>query len=227
MKITDWLKEIFFPRRATCMACGSMCGCDRDDVCEECRAQLAKGFIGVRMPGKRSPFAGMAFAYPYRGPAGGMVRSLKYGSVWVLAERMGHEIARAAEGLRPEADAVVVPVPMHPKRLRARGKNHSALLALAASQKLNLPYMEILERTRNAPQQARLSDAERRQNLKGSFAVRKEYAEEVRGRTILLVDDVWTTGATAQNCAETLRSAGAERIYFAAYARADTDKGKK
>lgn len=224
MKMIEWLKELLFPRRANCMACGSMLGCDRDDICEECRALLAKNFIGVRMPGKRSPFAGLAFAHPYRGPAGGLVRSLKYGSVWVLAEQMGREIARAAEGLRLEADCVVVPVPMHPRRLRSRGKNHSALLALVASQELNLPYMEILERTRNAPQQARLSDAQRKENLKDGFAVRKVYAEETLGRTILLVDDVWTTGATALNCAEALRKGGAGRIYFVAYARAETGK---
>ena len=227
MKMLNWLKELLFPRRATCMGCGSMAGCDRDDLCEECREKLAKSFIGVRMPEKKSGLAGTAFAYPYRGPAGGMVRSLKYGSVWILAEQMGHEIARAAELMRPEADAVVVPVPMHPKRLRARGKNHSALLALAASQELNLPYMEMLERTRNAPQQARLSDAQRKKNLQGGFAVCREHAEEVCGRTILLVDDVWTTGATAMSCADALHSAGAGRIYFAAYARADAGRGKK
>lgn len=224
MKMIDWLRELVFPRRAACMGCGSLIGCDRDDLCEDCRARLAKSFIGARMPEKRSDLAAMAFAYPYRGPAGGMARSLKYGSVWILAEQMGRDIARAAEYLRVEPDCVVTPVPMHPKRLRERGRNHSALLALSAAKQLGLPYMEMLRRTRNAPQQARLSDAERRKNLKDGFAVREECLREIGGRTILLVDDVWTTGATAQSCAEALKKAGAGRIYFAAYARAETDK---
>ena len=218
MKIVNWLLDLLFPRRASCMGCGSMVGCDRDDLCEECREQLAKSFIGVRMPERGSGLAGVAYAYPYRGPAGSMVRRLKYGAVWLLAEQMGREIARAAELMRLEAGCVVTAVPMHPKRLRTRGRNHSALLAQSAAEKLDLPYMEILKRTRNAPQQARLSDTQRRENLKGGFAVCEEAAEEIRGKTILLIDDVWTTGATAGSCAEALHAAGAGRIYFASYA---------
>ena len=211
------LLDLLYPRRAVCMGCGGMVGCDRDDFCEECQEKLAKNFIGVRMPDKKTGLAGTAFAHPYHGPAGSAVRRLKYGSVWILADAMGRDIARAAELMRLERDTVVTSVPMHPRRLRERGKNHSALLAEAAAKALKLEYMEILARTHNAPQQARLSDAERKENLKGGFVVRSEIADEIRGRTILLIDDVWTTGATAQSCAEALRSGGAGRIYYASY----------
>ena len=224
-QIREWLSELLFPRRAVCMGCGSMIGCDRDDVCEQCREKLAKQFVGARMPDKKSPFAGTAFAYRYHGPAGGIVRNLKYGSVWLLAENMGRDLARAAELMRVPEDALVTAVPMHPKRLRERGRNHSALLAQEAAKKLGLDYLEILERTRNAPQQARLSDARRKKNLQGAFAVRQEVKEAICGRTILLIDDVWTTGSTAASCAEALRSAGAGRIYFAAYAHGEKKNG--
>lgn len=221
MKVLKWILGLLYPRRAVCMGCGSMTGCDRDDLCEECRENLAKHFIGVRMPERKSGLSGTAFAYPYHGPAGNVVRNLKYGSVWVLAEGMGRDIARAAKLMRVTQNALVAAVPMHPKRLRKRGRNHSALLAEAAARELGLEYMEILERTRNAPQQARLNDAQRKKNLKGGFAVRKEAADKIRCRTILLIDDVWTTGATATNCAEALRSAGAGCIYFASYAHGE------
>ena len=220
-KIGKRLLDLLYPRRAVCMGCGSMVGCDQDDICGECREKLAKNFIGARMPDKKSGLAGTAFAHPYHGPAGNVVRNLKYGSVWILAGEIGCEIARAAKLMRMEEEAVVTSVPMHPKRLRQRGRNHSALLAEAAAKEMQLPYMEILERTRNAPQQARLSDALRKKNLKGGFAVRSEMLEKIRGRTILLIDDVWTTGATAQSCVETLRSAGAGSIYFASYAHGE------
>lgn len=221
MKVLKWIIDLLYPRRAVCMGCGSMVGCDRDDLCEECREKLAKNFIGVRLPDWKSGISGTAFAHPYHGPAGSVVRNLKYGSVWILAEEMGRDIARAAEMLRLREDCVVTSVPMHPKRLRVRGKNHSALLAEAAAKELGFEYREILVRTRNAPQQARLSDAQRKKNLKGGFAVRDGIEKELFGRTILLIDDVWTTGATAMSCAEALRSAGAGRVCFASYAHGE------
>lgn len=226
MKAMKWIAGLLFPRRAVCMGCGDMTGCDRDDICEDCRKAMADGWVGVRPTGKRSFIGGAAFAYRYRGPAGSVVRNLKYGSVWVLAEEMGRDVARAAELMKITDLNVVTAVPMHPKRLRAREKNHSELIARAAAQRLNVPYRELLARTRNAPQQARLSNEERRKNLKGGFVLLPGCEEAVRGRTVLLIDDVWTTGATAESCAETLKAAGAAHVYFAAYAYGEKKNGK-
>lgn len=78
--------------------------------------------------------------------------------------------------------------------------------------------MNLLERTRNAPQQARLSREERLENLKGAFCVPEDVRPLAAGRNILLIDDVFTTGATAKSCAEALLDAGAAKVYFAAYA---------
>ena len=210
--------DLFYPRRAVCMGCGDMFGLERDDLCEDCRAKLAESWIGPRVPNRRFRLDGSAYAYNYRGPAGGMARNLKYGSVWVLAGEMGADIARAAEMLRMEDLNFVTAVPMHPQRLRERGKNHAELLARSAAARLGAEYIEVLYRTRNAPQQARLNTAERRRNLKDAFAVSPECRVLVKDAAILLVDDVCTTGSTAKSCAEALRSAGARRVYFAAYA---------
>ena len=200
------------------MGCGDAVGLDRDDLCENCRAKLAKGWIGPRVPNRKFKLDGAAYAYTYRGPAGGMVRNLKYGSAWVLAEAMGADVARAVEQLRIEELTFVTAVPMHPKRLRMRGRNHAEVLARSAAARLGAEYRELLCRTRNAPQQARLSTRERRINLKDAFAVPPECRELVNGASILLIDDVCTTGSTAKSCARALRSAGARRVYFAAYA---------
>ena len=226
MRAMKWIAGLLFPRRAVCMGCGDMTGCDRDDICEDCRRAMADGWVGVRPAAKRSFIDGAAFAYRYRGPAGGVVRSLKYGSVWLLAEEMGRDVARAAEMLKITDLNVVTAVPMHPKRLRARDRNHSELIARSAAQRLGVSYGELLARTRNAPQQARLSNAERRRNLKGGFAALPDGAEAIRGRTVLLIDDVWTTGATAESCAEALKAAGAAHVYFAAYAYGEKKNGK-
>ena len=213
----DFLVELLWPRRATCMGCGSMLGCDRDDLCEECREQLARRWLGVREVNPDLHLSGAAFAYPYAGPAGGLVRRLKYTGVGVLAERMSVELARAARLLRIGDGAIVTCVPMHPKRLRKRGVNHAELLARGVAREMRLEYGDVLMRTRNAPQQARLSGKAREHNLKGGFAVRPEWRARVSGAKILLIDDVFTTGSTARNCAVALLEAGAAKVYFAAY----------
>lgn len=217
-RLADAMLDLVYPRRAVCMGCGSMLGLDRDDLCESCCRKLAQSWIGPKSPGAKLRLDGAAYAHVYAGPAGGMVRNLKYRSVWVLAEPMGAEIARAAEMLRIPAPYLVTCVPMHPKRLRRRGKNHAKLLARCAARRLGVEYRDLLVRTRNAPQQARLEARERRRNLNGGFAASPEGLELLPGATVLLVDDVCTTGATAQNCALALRAAGARRVFFASYA---------
>ena len=219
------LVDLVYPRRAVCMGCGSMLGCDRDDLCEDCRKRLSERWIGARRLEGDTGLDGTAFAYPYHGPAGGMVRNLKYAGAAVLAEQMGGDIARAVAQLDLKNIRAVTAVPMHPRRLRRRGRNHAELLARRAAEVLDLEYMDLLRRTRNAAQQARLLPGQRRHNLEGAFAVCAARAAFVNGADILLIDDVYTTGATAHCCADALRAAGARRIYFAAYALGEGKHG--
>lgn len=225
-RLGEILLNLIYPRRATCMGCGLMLGLNQDDLCNDCRRELARNWIGPRQPARRLKLAGAAHCHPYYGPASGLVRNLKYGSVWVLAEEMGEEIARAVEGLHIRGEYIVTAVPMHPKRLRTRGRNHAELLARSAAAKLGMEYRELLERTRDAPQQARLAAQERRQNLKGGFAVTAQQREALQGESVLLIDDVCTTGSTARYCAAALHDAGVRRVYFASFALSGNGKGK-
>jgi len=217
-RVKNFLLNLIYPRRAVCMGCGSMVGFDRDDLCEACREMLAKQWVGVKHPEKRLNLDGAAYAYRYHGPAGGMVRNLKYRGVRLLAGPMARDLARAVVGLQIEHAVLLTSVPMHPKRRRRRGMNHAEVLARAVADRLELEYTEILMRTRNAPQQARLSHEQRKKNLEGGFAVRPECLDLMQGAEILLIDDVFTTGATAAACADALKRAGAAKVYFAAYA---------
>lgn len=218
-----FLLDLIYPRRAVCMGCGSMLGCERDDICDECREKLAGDWIGVRPLDGNSGLDGASFAYGYQGVGGNLVRRLKYGSVRVLTEEMGADIAKAAELLRIGHVDFVTAVPMHPKRLRVRGHNHGELLAKTAAERLNLPFHMALMRKRNDVQQVRLNDEQRRKNLDGAFAVRPEFENMLHDAVIVLIDDVYTTGATSKACAEALRAAGARKVYFAGYTLA---KGK-
>ena len=212
------LLDLLYPRRAVCMGCASPLGCDRDDLCEDCRTRLARNWVGVRTPDPKCMLDGAAFAHDYFGPAGGMVRRLKYHGVWVLAEQMGADVACAAEMLRLKDVRFVTAVPMHPRRLRRRGRNHAALIAREVAVRTGLPYAELPMRTRTAPQQARPGGRTRRDTRGGGVAVGPEWKGAVAGAEVLLIDGVFTTGATAAGRAEPRRAAGVGRVWFAAYA---------
>jgi ComF family protein len=106
---------------------------------------------------------------------------------------------------------VLVPVPLHPRRLRERGFNQSALLAREIGRRTGRPCGDgALVRRKDTPSQAGLSAAARRRNVEGAFAVRRRGL--VAGRVVTLVDDVFTTGATAYACARVLEAGGAREV---------------
>lgn len=112
----------------------------------------------------------------------------------------------------PEVD-VIVPVPLHPKRLRERGYNQSLLFARLAAECWHLPLgADWLVRTVNTPHQSTLVRSARLSNVRDAFAVAERHLADVGGKRILLVDDVITTGSTLRACARTLHQAGAKEI---------------
>ena len=120
--------------------------------------------------------------------------------------------------LRPRHFDLVVPVPLHPARLRERGFNQAELLAKILAQKTNVPLHRALERVRYTTTQTAFDRAERMENLRDAFRLRKKIA--VRGLRVLLVDDILTTGSTLSECARVLRDAGAQSVYAVTAARA-------
>jgi ComF family protein len=115
---------------------------------------------------------------------------------------------------RGEHFDAVVPVPLHRSRLRRRGFNQAELLARGVAAGLNAPFSDTLRAVRKTRDQVELSAADRRANVAGAFAVR----ERARGR-ILLVDDVFTTGATTSECAESLLAGGAQEVHAVSLCR--------
>lgn len=208
------LEDFVFPRRAVCLGCGDKSGCEEDWLCARCAARLDALWVGERTFIARAPIARRAHARLYRDCAAELVRALKFGGATVLAEPMSRAMARAFAGLEIEGSPLVVPAPMHPRRERRRGYNQAELLSRALARKLDLPHAAALEKTRRTRQQARLNMQQRHKNLQGSMRARGDVA----GRTILLVDDVYTSGATLHACALALRLAGAAEIYALTYA---------
>ena len=184
--------------------------------CGECREDV-QAFDGARTFGI------------YAGRLRQVVLRLKFAGDERLGVRLGEQMATAWASLPQAGEFVlplIVPVPLHPSRRRERGFNQSELLAAGLVRALRrrsegaAPQIAkaCLRRKRATPPQTGLSVAARRENLRGAFEVIKP--EEVRGRQVVLVDDVMTTGATLSACARALKRAGAVRVMGLALARA-------
>ncbi|WP_348267315.1 ComF family protein [Edaphobacter paludis] len=160
-----------------------------------------------------------------------MVHLLKYERMSAAAGPLGGMLARAVEMLESESarELMVVAVPLFPSKERQRGYNQAMLLADAAIAELKKTRPEwrlraahgVIQRVRDTESQFALTPRGRRRNLQGAFAVRNN--APVAGREVLLIDDIYTTGATARECARVLRRAGAAKVWVATLARAQRE----
>lgn len=146
-----------------------------------------------------------------------LIHLFKYGKVAPLSGVLGAYLLRSLP--RDEAVDLLTPVPLHWRRRWDRGFNQSELLARVVSRSTGIPMRGVLRRERATAVQAGLSHTERRRNVARAFRCHRPH--EVRGKRIVLVDDVMTTGSTATACARALKAAGAARVVLLTVARAD------
>ncbi|MDI1431010.1 ComF family protein [Polyangium sorediatum] len=191
-----------------CAACDAPVRRDRV-FCSPCAASVHRT--------ANEPGAPLAFA-AYGGAVAAALRRFKYGERPDLGRPLGHLLRGLVREEAPEVD-LVVPVPLHPRKLAERGYNQAALLAHAAADELDVPLAaRALLRLRDTTQQAALGRAERHTNVARAFVARSPRA--VQGRRVLLVDDVATTGATLSACRDALVEAGARDVITSCVARA-------
>jgi competence protein ComFC len=154
----------------------------------------------------------------YEGGVREMIQRFKYGRNIALARPLGVLLERALTDPRllGKSFEMVVPVPLHSVRQRERGFNQASLLAERLSRAMGIPCRSLLHRNRPTPQQAGFDRVRRMENLKGAFTMKGLVSADA---SVLLVDDVSTTGATLDACAEVLREAGADQVSAVVVAR--------
>ncbi len=159
-----------------------------------------------------------AFA-KYQDPMKSIIHRFKYSRGFYFLDWMADSLVRVYEReFNAERFDLIIPIPLHWVRVLKRGYNQALILARPLSGKLGIPIAPgALIRTRNTEPQAGLSAAKRKENLKNSFRVKS--AKRIKGKNILLIDDVITTGTTINEAAKTLRKAGAEKVCALALAR--------
>jgi len=231
------LKALIFPESGGCPLCGRQG--TPDQICRFCLqvwADLAKGLVPCAKCGRfhsgeegekicwecreGEPRYIMARAVaPYEGPVREAVHYFKFCGKRELAYPFGELMAALIVQLFPfRTFSAVVPVPLHTNRLRERGYNQAALLAGVIARFLKIPLQEeALLRVRETPSQTSLSRQEREANVKKAFSAGKD-ALQLKGKRVLLVDDVYTTGATVKECCQVLTSAGIGEVYVIALA---------
>jgi ComF family protein len=186
-------------------------GCGRIDAvwCKPCAATFAAAEGPFTLPALE-PLHGAAAARVHEGLARDAVHALKYESCRAMADVLGAPMAAALTSTDWLADALV-PVPLHPTRLRERGYNQAQWLADAVAARTGIECLPSgLFRTRSTPHQVGADAAQRRANMEGAFA---SAGDTLQGRCVVLVDDVFTTGATLQACALAALAGGAAAVF--------------
>ena len=155
--------------------------------------------------------------YKYEGLVSDCIFRFKYNGFKALAKPMANGIFAGLEENDGFGD-FLVPVPLHPERLKMRGYNQSALLAVRLGTLLGLPVYDGLKRIKNTKRQAELRPEERIENLAGAMEVKDGFGLCVKDKHVVLVDDILTTGSTAAECGRVLRKAGAKRVDLVVFA---------
>ena len=213
------LTELLFPRK--CILCRSFLGKDETDLCRQCRIDAPEYPFGKK---KATHVSEITAVWMYDGDVRRSIHRYKFGTARHYANAYGRLMAMRIQRDLPEFD-VITWAPISAGRLRTRGFDQVELLAKAVSAELDIPAEKLLNKFRDNRANSGLSTpAERRANVLGVYKAIDP--DRIRGKRVLLLDDVITTGATASECARVLLTAGAEKVYFAAVAAAGTTSYK-
>jgi ComF family protein len=221
--LADGLIQFLFPRR--CPLCGA--GYETDaPLCPDCIGKLSASLLPAYQSDPsdfghiKGPihFDGAAVCWDFLVDIEVLIHRVKY----VGAPRLGRFLGEtAAEALRPwfsDLDAVVTPVPLHVVRFRERGFNQSEAIGMGMASRLGFKFEDgLLIRKKHTKTQTQLSAEKRQANVENAFVLGRNV--RVDGKTLIVVDDVITTGATLNACARTLKSAGAAKVIGMALAR--------
>lgn len=221
-------KEVFLD----CVFPKSCVGCSKSDtyLCERCKQKI----VTIQSPtclgcGKLKPrgkycktcrpkvdLTGVVIAAHYEeGPLKEAIHTFKYDFVYDLYEELSTFLAEALIRNNFKKNYIVTYVPLHRSKENWRGFNQSKLLAKKVSETLNFELIEsVLEKKKNTKRQIELKKAERFKNVEDTFQASAKYVDKVKGKRIILVDDVITTGATLNECAKILRKKlGAKEVW--------------
>ena len=235
-----YLKGIVFPQHIKCIFCGDeLNGTEMNFTCEDCLkslpfisnpcprcgGEIAEENSGVCVDCKINNyhFENAYAVFNYQDNVLNAIHKLKYNGKKNLAEPFAMFMAQAiaTKSLLPD---IVTSVPIHNAKLKQRKFNQAELLAKEVCSLTGLDYIDLCEKVINTPSQTSLTFSERKANVKDSFKVIKQHIPTIKGKTILIIDDVFTTGATTSELSKTLLVKGAKECYVLTLAHVNINK---
>lgn len=205
----------------TCSRCGKPIEKDTQEYCRDCsRKRQAAGIESSRTEGdlfRKDPICQGTALWLYTDSMKRAIANFKYNGCYGDGVFYAEEMVRfRRERLEEWQPDYVIPVPLHRRRRWFRGYNQAACVAEELGMRIEVPVASTaLERICSTRPQKGLDDRNRRDNVKDAFRVGSGWQEKLRGRRVLLVDDIYTTGATLEACASVLCDAGVKKVYFA------------
>jgi ComF family protein len=224
------LQNFIFP--PSCYSCGTSVSQHADLLCSACRERVVPVTVAdplyhlahARLCGD-GLCSGLAALYHFaaKGPVQDLLHALKYGGLTGIGRSLGVMVGTVIAGVPWSVEIeIVVPLPLFHAKQRERGYNQSESIARGIAQILPRPVRtRLVKRSRWTDSQTTLGFAARQMNVSGAFVVPRRKTAILTGKTVLLVDDVVTTGATTRACAAALRAGGAGAVYVAAVALAE------
>ncbi|HEY8444228.1 MAG TPA: ComF family protein [Clostridia bacterium] len=225
MKIKDWFIKTFFPPNYKCIICErEIFNNPKYSICPECELEFNESFCskcGAPMDNMsdfcqdckeyKPHYTAARGALIFEGAAQKLVHGFKYGGKKYLYEPLGQIMSDYFDKLGWQID-LIVPAPMSPERLKERGYNQALLLAQVVAKNHNIPLRDdILFKIKNTPYQARLSRKERFEQVKSAFSSNAD--ADLKNKSVLLIDDVMTTGATCDELSRLLLKQKAREAY--------------
>ncbi len=216
--------DLVFPKK--CVGCGKF----GDYICRDCLAKInfvekpvcpicqRQAIGGKTHPGCAGKYRldGLIVAAKYRGSVKTAIQKVKYKWVFDIEKILVDLVAGQIWKFDFPQNAILMPVPLHAKRKRWRGFNQSEILAKTLAKKFHVKYGDFLVRKLETKTQVGLSREDRKKNIRDAFELNA--GTKVRGQNIILVDDVYTSGATMGECAKVLKKAGAKSVWGMAVA---------
>ena len=200
-KKTDRLKV----REPKCMKCGKPVKDAEQEYCRDCLDARHEYDRGAALWVHKPPVNTSVYQFKFH-------NRRSFGSFY--AKEMAAEYGEALAGWGID---IIIPVPLYPGKYKKRGYNQAAVLARELGKVLDIPVEErLLKRIREIAPQKNLTPRKRRQNLNGAFSVEKRRRVFLKSRSVLLTDDIYTTGSTVDEAAKTLKKAGAEKVFYVA-----------
>lgn len=236
MKLLKTIERIVFPSR--CVFCTEVLPFgNKELICDECASRIEEisGIIcekcgrPIRYHGQcrqcnstKHRFDTAFSVYLYKDEVRSAIHRFKYGSKGSYAAYFGRAMATFADYNDVPFVDYVVPVPVHKSRLRRRGFNQSELLARVYAEHRDETVLNLLVRIKHTKAQSGLNTAQRLENIKGAFAL-ADTDENIKGKTVLLIDDIFTTGSTLDECTRVLKKAGISKVYVLCLSIRDID----